>query len=75
MPEGDDDETEDYPGECRCVILFPLKLRLPLRHGPKWIEEVALASESANSIERWKAQRRMTVLASLLKGEARADHR
>jgi transposase-like protein len=51
-------------------ILLPLKLRPPLRHGPEWTEEVEMASESADPIERWTAKRRMTLVVSILKGEA-----
>ncbi|MEY4528847.1 MAG: hypothetical protein RL768_2566, partial [Nitrospirota bacterium] len=42
----------------RAHILLPLKLRPPLRHGPVWTEEVVMASESAEPIERWTAKRR-----------------
>jgi transposase-like protein len=52
------------------TILLPLKLRPPLRHGPEWTEEVEMASESADPIERWTAKRRMTLVVSILKGEA-----
>lgn len=34
MREGDDAGTEDNLGECRRVILLPLKLRPSLRQGP-----------------------------------------
>jgi hypothetical protein len=39
-------------------ILLPLKLRPPLRHGPEWTEEVGMAAEFAEPIERWTAKRR-----------------
>ncbi len=51
-------------------ILLPFKLRPPTRHGPEWTEEVEMASESADPIERWTAKRRMTLVVSILKGEA-----
>ena len=52
------------------AILLPLKLRPPLQHGPEWTEEVEMASESVDPIERWTAKRRMTLVVSILKGEA-----
>ena len=50
-------------------ILLPLKLRPPLRHGLERTEEVAMASESAEPIERWTAKRRVALVVSILKGE------
>ena len=47
----------------------PFELRPPLRYGLEWTKEVDLASDSADLIERWTAQRRLTMVASLLKGE------
>ena len=49
--------------------MLPLKLRPPLRHGPTWTEEVELAAESTDAIERWTAKRRVALVVSLLKGE------
>jgi hypothetical protein len=51
------------------TILLPLKLRPPLRHGPEWTEEVEMAAESTDPIERWTAKRRVTLVVSILKGE------
>ena len=51
------------------VILLPLKLRPPLRHGPERTEEVDMAVESAEPIERWTAKRRVALVVSILKGE------
>src|SRR6266550_7401283 len=50
-------------------ILLPLKLRPPLRHGPAWTKEVAMAAEAADPIERWTAKRRVTLVVSIVKGE------
>jgi len=51
------------------LILLPLKLRPPLRHGPEWTEEVDMATESAEPIERWTAKRRVALVIRILKGE------
>jgi transposase-like protein len=51
------------------IILLPLRLRPPLRHGPARTEEVARASDSAEPIERWTAKRRVSLVVSILKGE------
>ena len=50
-------------------ILHPLKLRPPLRQGPKRTGEVAMGFESAEPIERWTAKRRVALVVSILKGE------
>src|SRR5213594_2183408 len=34
-----------------------------------WTEEVAMAAESKDPIERWTAKRRVTLVVSILKGE------
>ena len=53
----------------RGLILLPLKLRLPLRHGPAWTNDVDMTSESMDPIERWTAKRRVALVVSILKGE------
>ncbi len=35
----------------------------------EWTEEVAMASDSAEPIERWTAKRRVALVVSILKGE------
>ncbi|MEX5213469.1 MAG: helix-turn-helix domain containing protein [Nitrospiraceae bacterium] len=54
------------------IILLPLKLKPPQRHGPVWTEEVEMVAESAEPIERWTAKRRMALVVSILKGETSA---
>jgi len=49
--------------------MLPLKLRPPSRHGPERTEEVDMASESTEPIERWTAKRRVALVVSILKGE------
>ena len=76
---GEDNPPTDERGEAASIelapaalhkaILLPLKLRPPLRHGPAWTEEVEMATESTDPIERWTAKRRVTLVVSILKGE------
>ena len=49
--------------------MLPLQLRPPSRQGPEWTEEVELAQEGSEPIERWTAKRRMALVVSMLKGE------
>lgn len=51
------------------IIRFPLKLRPHLQQAPERTKEVDMAPESTDPIERWTPKRRMTLVASLLKGD------